>query len=241
MILQGKVAVIAGDASELGREISLKLVQEGAKVVVHYKENQQQAIAIAKEIHNLGGECLMLKADLSKSQEVKDFVEKTISAFGEKIHLLVCMYQDQLVAQKSTLNEDSYNGLMNNQVKSCLFLNQAFKPCLVNGGSIVNFTYEFSEQSPEELILLSTASNAAITSFTERLATQVQSYGIRVNTLHSSGQKKEVTSIKVAKETNSLKWKEHRSISNLIAYLASDSSSYITGNHIDINKGLSYR
>ena len=88
MRLDGKVALITGSSQGIGRGIALKFAEEGADVVVNYLKNIEMAETLADEIRSLGGKALTVKADVSKSMDVKGMVEKVLDTF-DKIDILV--------------------------------------------------------------------------------------------------------------------------------------------------------
>lgn len=88
MKLNNKVAIVTGAAAGMGEAIAKEFAKEGAKVVVNYSRSSQEAEAIVDKITKDGGEAIAVKADVSKSEDVKQMIEKTIDKFG-KIDILV--------------------------------------------------------------------------------------------------------------------------------------------------------
>jgi len=88
MRLKNKVAVVTGAGRGIGRAIVMIFAQEGAKVVVNYNRSQKEASMVVEEIRKMGGEALMIRADVSKADEVKSMVQKTVEHFG-RVDILV--------------------------------------------------------------------------------------------------------------------------------------------------------
>ena len=88
MKLNGKVAIVTGGARDIGRAVSVKLAQEGAKVVVNYNSSLEQAEETLALIKKAGGEGILVKADITKREEVVRLVTETKRAFGHEIHIL---------------------------------------------------------------------------------------------------------------------------------------------------------
>ena len=88
MRLKDKVAIITGAGRGIGRAIAKLYAQEGAKVVINYNRSEKEAINLAEEIQKLGEEVLVIKANVAKSDEVKDMVKKTVEKFG-RVDILV--------------------------------------------------------------------------------------------------------------------------------------------------------
>src|SRR5437868_13636058 len=89
MKLKGKVAVIAGGARDIGREVSIKLAKEGAKVVVNYFNSEIDAQKTKQLIEDVDGECIIVRGDITKWQDVQNLLEESKKAFGSEIHILV--------------------------------------------------------------------------------------------------------------------------------------------------------
>ena len=86
---KGKVAVVTGGGSDIGRAISVALAKEGAKVVVNYFNSDVGAKETVKEIERLGGQAIAVKADVSNLDDIKSLKAKTVDAFGDEVHILV--------------------------------------------------------------------------------------------------------------------------------------------------------
>ena len=89
MKLRGKVAIVTGGARDIGREVSIQLAKEGAKVVINYFSSEAEAIEVKKEIEAAGGEAIAVKGDMTKWNDVQALVSETKKAFGEQIDILV--------------------------------------------------------------------------------------------------------------------------------------------------------
>jgi 3-oxoacyl-[acyl-carrier protein] reductase len=80
--LNGKVALITGSSRGIGRAIAMLFVEEGAKVAINYNRSETQAKELFNRIRKMGGEALLVKADVSNSKEVKQMVIETVRTFG---------------------------------------------------------------------------------------------------------------------------------------------------------------
>jgi len=88
MRLEGKVALVTGSAAGIGKATALAFAREGAAVVINYSRSQAEAEATVQEVADLAGEAILVKADVSKENEVIEMVNKTVEAFG-RIDVLV--------------------------------------------------------------------------------------------------------------------------------------------------------
>jgi len=80
--LNGKVALITGSSRGIGRAIAILFVEEGAKVAINYNRSERQAKELINRIRKMGGEALLVKADVSNSEEVRQMVIETVRTFG---------------------------------------------------------------------------------------------------------------------------------------------------------------
>ncbi len=249
MKLKGKVAVVTGGARDIGRAISLKLASEGAKVMVNYFDVEAEAEETVKLIKEKGGEAVYAQADATKLDDIKGLKEKTVEAFGEKVDILVNV-AGGLFARKSLqeIDEKFYDLLMDVNFKSAVFVSQAFEPLMGKGGSIINFASQAARDGGGPGATLYGASKGAVMTFSRGLAKELGPKGIRVNALnpgmiatkfHDDFTKDEVRT-KVANATPLRREGKAEEVADLVAYLASEEASFLTGNNIDINGGLAF-
>ena len=88
MKLKGKVAIVTGAGRGIGRAIAKSFASEGAKVVINYSKSEKESESLAQEIKNSGGIALVVKADISQTNDVKELVKKTMDEFG-RVDILV--------------------------------------------------------------------------------------------------------------------------------------------------------
>jgi len=247
--LKGKVAVVTGGARDIGRAISLKLAKDGAKVVVNYNNSESGAKATVDEIKALGGEAIMVKADVSKLDDIASLKSSTVNAFGDKVDILVSN-AGGLFARKTLqeLDESFYDLVMNVNFKSTVFVMQAFEPLMGKGASIINLSSQAARDGGGGGSSLYASSKGAVSTFTRSMAKELGPKGIRVNALcpgligtkfHDDFTKDEIRT-KVAAGTPLRREGTAAEVADLVAYLASDEASFMTGNNVDINGGLAF-
>ncbi|NIJ45752.1 3-oxoacyl-[acyl-carrier protein] reductase [Wenyingzhuangia heitensis] len=249
MKLKGKVAVVTGGARDIGRAVSLKLAKEGAKVVVNYCNNYDDAVITAKLIQKLNGEVIIVQGDVTKLTDINNLAVKTIAAFGDKVDILVNVAGGFFGRKKiDEIDEEFYHLLMDVNFKSCVFMTQAFKPYLVSGASIVNFASQAGRDGGGPGASIYAASKGAVATFTRSMAKELGSLGIRVNAVnpgmiatkfHDDFTKNEVRK-KVAAATPLEREGSANEVADLVSYLVSEQASFLTGNDIDINGGLAF-
>ncbi|MGB5463900.1 MAG: 3-oxoacyl-ACP reductase family protein [Aureibaculum sp.] len=247
--LKGKVAVVTGGSRDIGRAISIKLAKEGAKVIVNYYNSESGAKDTVAIIKSLGGEAIAVKADVSKLNDIKNLKAKTIEAFGDKVDILV-NNAGGLFARKTLqeLDESFYDLVMDVNFKSTVFVMQTFEPLMSKGASIINLSSQAARDGGGGGSSLYASSKGAVSTFTRSMAKELGPKGIRVNALcpgligtkfHDDFTKDEVRT-KVAAGTPLRREGQASEVADLVAYLASDEASFITGNNVDINGGLAF-
>lgn len=249
MNLTGKVAVVTGGGRDIGKMTSLKLASLGAKVVINYFDTKDEAEKTQAEIIAAGSEAILVQGDMTKQADVNNLVEKAIEAFGSEINILVNV-AGGLVARKTLaeMDEDFINFLFKLNFNTMFLVTKAVVPYMPAGSSIVNFASQAARDGGGPGASAYSSSKGAVMTFTRAMAKELGPKNIRVNSLcpgmiattfHDTFTKSEVRT-NVANGTPLRREGQAKEVADLVAYLASDESSFITGNNIDINGGLAF-
>ncbi|MDT0605465.1 SDR family NAD(P)-dependent oxidoreductase [Croceitalea rosinachiae] len=247
--LKGKVAVVTGGSRDIGQAIAVKLAKEGAKVVVNYYNTKSGASDTVAKIEALGQDAIAVKADVSKLEDIQYLKSKTIEKFGDRVDVLV-NNAGGLFARKTLqeFDEAFYDMVMNVNFKSTVFVSQAFAALMVKGASIINLSSQAARDGGGGGSALYASSKGSVTTFSRAMAKELGPKGIRVNAIcpglirtkfHDDFTKDEIRA-KVAASTPLRKEGSADEVADLVAYLASDEASFVTGNNIDINGGLAF-
>ncbi len=247
MKLQGKVAVITGGIRDIGKEITLKLASEGAKLVINYFDSPEQAEQTLKEVQQVGAEAILVEGDMTKQEDVANFVSEGQKAFGEKIDILVNV-AGGLVARKTLdeMDEEFFNFLIKLNLNTTFLLTKAVVPFMTDGGSIINFASQAGRDGGGPGATAYATSKGAVMTFTRSMAKELGPKKIRVNALcpgvistsfHDRFTKDAVRT-NVAAATPLRREGGAAEVADTVAYLASDESSFLTGVNLDINGGL---
>lgn len=246
MKLTGKVAIVTGGGRDIGKAVSLKLAQQGAKVVVNYNSSAIEAEATVAAIQKAGGNAIAVKADITKGAEVAKLVAEAQKAFGNEIHILANV-AGGMVARKllADMDEEFWDHVMGLNVRSAFLLTKHVVPFMPAGSSIVNFSSQAGRDGGGFGASAYATSKGAVATFTRSMAKELGPKNIRVNavdpgmiatTFHDTFTKPEVRTA-VAGSTPLRREGKAEEVADLVAYLASDESSFITGTNIDINGG----
>ena len=178
--LEGKVALVTGSDSGIGRAVAIAFAMEGAKVGVLYNENTSDAETTKEMIESHGGECLLLKRDLRETSDCQAAVADTVERFG-KLDVLVNNAAFQMAVKRfEDLTEEQFRRTLETNILGCFRMVKAALPHLGEGASIVN-TGSIVGLVGHPMLVDYTASKAAIHAFTKSLAIQFGPRGIRVN------------------------------------------------------------
>lgn len=181
--LGGKVAVITGADSGIGRAVAVHFAREGARVVMLYlseSKEGQDARETEQEISKAGGEVLSLAGDLGQASFCQQVVAKVVEKWGQ-IDVLVNNAGEQHPQENlEDITEEQWQRTFQTNVVGMFLLTKAALPHIPEGGSIINTTSITAYKGNPQLIDYS-ATKGAIVSFTRSLAMNLSSRGIRVN------------------------------------------------------------
>lgn len=246
-----KVAVITGGGRGIGAATSLLFSREGYAVCINYKSNAVAANKLAKTIIAEGGKCITVQADVSCEEEVTRLFSTVDSELGT---LSVLVNNSGILKTQSRLEDmtaDRVNAILTNNVTSYfLCCREAVKRMSTRhgglGGVIVNVSSGAARSgSPNEYIDYA-ASKGAIDTLTKGLSLEVAAEGIRVNCvrpglihtgMHADGGEPE----RIARLKSVIPLQrggEPEEVAEAIYWLASEKSSFSTGNYLDLAGGL---
>lgn len=244
--MEGRIAIVTGGSRDIGRQASLKLAAAGAKVCVNYFGNKEMAEETIQLIKDAGGEAIAVHGDMTKAEDVKQLVDACIAAYGNVIHVLVNV-AGGLMGRKvlADLDEEFWDAVMNVNLKSVYLVSRAVTPYMTAGGAIVNFSSQAARDGGGFGALAYATAKGGVLTLTRGLAKEFGPKGIRVNcvspgmintTFHNTFTRPEVRT-NVAAATPLRREGRPEEIGDLVLYLASDSSSFINGESIEINGG----
>ncbi len=242
--LKNKVAIITGGDSGLGRAAAIIYAKEGANIVIPYFNEHIDALETKKIIEDYGSKCLLLAGDISNKEFCQEIVKTTIEKFG-KIDILVNNAGVQY--QCDTLDEisnEQFDWTMKVNIYGMFYLTKYCLPYLKEGSSIINLTSITTFTGDPQLIDYVTT-KGAIVGFTRALAKNLALKHIRVNAIAPgffwTPLQPNCWEAKKIPTLGSNSPQGHGAMPYQIAptylFLASDDSSYMTGQILHVNGG----
>ena len=178
--LAGKVALITGADSGIGRAVAIAFAMEGARVAVLYNENDADARETQAMVEARGSECLLLRRDLRETTECETAVAETVARFGALDVLVNNAAYQNAIERFEDLTEEQFRRTLETNIMGCFRMTKASLPHLHAGASVIN-TGSIVGIVGNALLVDYTASKGAIHAFTKSLAIQFGPRGIRVN------------------------------------------------------------
>ena len=244
MKLKNKIAIITGASRGVGKSTALLFAKEGAKIIVNYSSSKKEASFVVDEINKIGSEAIPIKCDVSKENEVKEMVQKTIEKFG-KIDILVNnagivfdvpFFKRTVEQWKKTMDVNLLGTFLCSKYTSKQMLKN-------NNGKIINIssTNGINSFSPESIDY--DASKAGIINLTRNLAKELAPK-IQVNSIApgwvDTEMNKDLPKDFIKEETEKIylkRFAKAEEIAKTILFLASDDASYITGSILKVDGG----
>jgi NAD(P)-dependent dehydrogenase (short-subunit alcohol dehydrogenase family) len=242
--LAGKVALVTGGDSGIGRAVSIHYAKEGADVAIVYLDEDVDAEETKKLIEETGRRCLLLKGDVKSSKFCKDSVKNTVKELG-KLNILVNNAAMQ-VPQKDPkqIDEKQLDETFRTNIYAYFHFADAALQVMQAGDTIINTTSVTAYRSSPNLIDYS-STKGAITSFTRSLATNLAKQKIRVNAVApgpiwtplivSTFDEEKIKEF--GTQTPMERAGQPSEVAPAYVFLASDDASYITGQVIHVNGG----
>lgn len=247
-MLKGKVAIITGSGRGIGKTIAITFAKNGADIVVNYPidELKDEAMEVVEEIKNIGARAIAVKANIADFNEAKTLIDETLTEFG-KIDILVNnagITRDQLLLR---MTEDDFDKVIAVNLKGAFNCTKhVARPMLKNktGGSIINMASVVGLSGNVGQMNYS-ASKAGLIGMTKTTAKEFAKKNIRANAIApgfiESDMTKKLSDTVIDAALSNIpmnKLGSAQDVANTALFLASDLSSYITGEVIRVDGGM---
>jgi 3-oxoacyl-[acyl-carrier protein] reductase len=245
MLLKGKIAIITGASRGIGESIARSFIAQGATVAFTYRSSEEKAKELEKSLTAGGGQARGFRSDASKMEDAENLIKEVLEIYGG-IDIVVNnagITDDTLLMRMS---EDQWDRVMNVNLKSCFNLTKSVLRTMLKArsGSIINISSVVGVQGNAGQANYA-ASKAGILGFTKSVALELGSRSIRCNAIAPGFIETEMTA--KLDEATVQGWRDAiplkrggspEDVANACIFLASDMSSYVTGQTLNVCGGM---
>jgi 3-oxoacyl-[acyl-carrier protein] reductase len=250
--LSGRIALVTGASGGIGRSTAVELARRGADVAVHYFRSKEGAEETAREVREAGRQAFLCAGNVARQDEVQALVDAVVGHFG-RVDILVNNAGDML-GRKPLLEitAEQWRDVLDVNASSTLFACQAVAPGMIErrSGAIVNMSSLAGQNGGGPGAGAYAAAKAAVVALTKALAREIAPHGVRVNCVspgliddtkfHARFTPRDVFD-GIIKGIPLGRAAGPHEVATVIAFLAGDDSSFLTGETIEINGGALMR
>ncbi|WP_026973700.1 SDR family oxidoreductase [Alicyclobacillus contaminans] len=242
--LAGKVALITGGDSGIGKSVALAFAREGADVALVYLNEHGDAEGTRQRVQQLGRRCLTIAADVRDETQCQQAVKQVVDAFGRLDVLVNNAAEQHPQASIADITRDQLERTFQTNIFSCFYMTKAALPHLTPGSAIINTASVTAYEGNPQLVDYASTKGAMV-AFTRSLAKQLVDRGIRVNAVAPGPIwtpliPSTFTADQVAKfgqDTPMKRAGQPVEVAPSYVFLASEDASYMTGQVLHPNGG----
>ena len=240
-----KSALVTGASGGIGQAIAIELASMGFDIGIHYRSNEAKAKDVKSQVEALGQKAVLLKADLTSSQECSQIVDKCVEEFGALYAVVnnAGITKDSLAMR---MKDEDFNDVINANLSSCFYITRAALPYLLKkrDGRIINISSVIGIVGNAGQANYA-ASKAGIIGFTKSIAKEIAPRKVCANVVAPGYIVTPMTDILNEKVKDTIQNKIPlkrlglpEDVAHAVGFLCSDKASYITGQVINIDGGM---
>jgi 3-oxoacyl-[acyl-carrier protein] reductase len=253
MLLANKVAIITGGAVGMGRAIAIKFAEEGCSIVIP-DISETAGRKTVDEVSRLGRKAIFVQCDVTSNSQVQNMVNTVIGKFGQIDILVNNAGALGTLWSLEEVTEEDWDRIIDLNLKSQFLVSKAVAPHMKSkkSGNIINIS-SLGAVSPPRSVVHYHAAKAGVVSLTQNMAIELVGFNIRVNAIapgpirteyyeprmkKMTDEEREAYWVSKGKTTPMQRMGRPEEIANVALFLASELSSYVTGELINVGGGL---
>ena len=244
--MENEIAIVTGAGRGIGADIAMTLASAGCRVIVNYRESEEQANALVAKINQSGGTALAVRADVTQFEDVQSLLSQTVEQFGAPT-ILVNNVGPGIVSKKIVKTDwDDFQSCFEAGVKSAFNCSKSVGALMMKNrrGSIVNIATQFTFGLPPIAMATYVTAKYALVGFSKCLAGELAPFGVNVNMVSPGLTETDMVSHmpesfkqSFAEGTPLKRNTECSDISNAVLFLLSNPSRFVTGVNLPVCGG----
>lgn len=247
--LQGKVALITGGSRGIGQSIALAFAEAGAKLVVSSRNKRPPELEkVVEQIRGMGGEAIAIPAHVGKKEDVRNLVQGALKQFGRIDILVNNAGANPVLSTMVDLEEEAFEKVLEVNLKGAFLMSKAVANEMIKqgGGRIINISSISGLRARADKTGAYCISKAALNMMTQVMARELAQYNILVNAIAPGSIKTEFSRVNWTdperkeqriREIELRRFGEPEEVVGLALFLASEASSFVTGEIIRVDGG----
>jgi 3-oxoacyl-[acyl-carrier protein] reductase len=244
MSLRNRVALITGGSRGIGRGISMRLAQDGARIAIAYRSNKAAAQQALRQLQATGADCVAVETDISDASRAEQLVTTVAERFG-RLDIVVNNVGDFRWGTLAESSLEDWQNIFASNLSSVVFVSRVALPHMRCGrwGRIINMGAVGAERAfGQAKISAYAAAKAAVVALSRSLALEEAKNGITVNVVNPSSIDEKEISLEEARRMRDARFPIGRpptveDVANAVAFFASEEAEYITGQVVNVSGG----
>ena len=244
MALRNRVALVTGGSRGIGKGISLRLAQDGARLAIAYRSNKTAAQHVLRQLQASGADCVAVETDISDAARAEQLIKAVADRFG-RLDIVVNNVGDFRWGTLAESSLEDWQSIFSSNLSSVVFVSRAALPHMRRGrwGRIINLGAVGAERAfGQAKISAYAAAKAAVVALSRSVALEEAKNGITVNVVNPSSIDEKDLTLEEARRIRDARFPIGRpptveDVANAVAFFASEEAEYVTGQVVNVSGG----
>ena len=244
MALRNRVALVTGGSRGIGRGISLRLAQDGARIAIAYRSNKAMAQQVLRQLQASGADCVAVETDISDAARAEQLIKAVVDRFG-RLDIVVNNVGDFRWGTLAESSLEDWQSILSSNLSSVVFVSRAALPHMRRGrwGRIINLGAVGAERAfGQAKISAYAAAKAAVVALSRSVALEEAKNGITVNVVNPSSIDEKELTLEEARRIRDARFPIGRpptveDVANAVGFFASEEAEYVTGQVVNVSGG----